>query len=96
MTNGAAAGGAAAAAAAIANAIKASGAIVYVEQRDFEQILNKISEPLVVYAQGGFLSAKHKYLTSYKGLFFYTKTKVPINLPGTVETILAKKIWIPG
>ena len=51
MTNGAiAAGGAAgaAAAAAIANAIKASGAIVQVESRDFEALLHRAGDPLVV------------------------------------------------
>ena len=45
MTNGAAGG---AAAAAIAQAIKASGAIVRVEPEDFEQILRRTDRPLVV------------------------------------------------
>ena len=89
-------GGAAAAAdAAIAEAIKASGAIVRVEPRDFETILSRAESPLVVTAKGGFLYRKFCYLTAYKGLVFYTKSEVPIPLDG-VETIAAKKIWIPG
>lgn len=99
MTNGAAAGGAAAAAggaAAIANAIKASGAIVSVESDDFETILRRAEAPLIVCATGGLFSTKHHYLTSYKGLIFFTKTATPLTLPGRAEIINAKKIWIPG
>ena len=44
----------AAAVAAIANAIKASGAIVRVEPDDFNRILSNVAKPLVVIAKGGF------------------------------------------
>ena len=83
-------------AAAIANAIKASGAIVSVEPEAFAGILRKIDKPLVVYTQGGFFSTNHQYLTSYKGFTFYTKSRVQIDLPKGVEVIVAEKIWIPG
>jgi hypothetical protein len=100
MPNGAVAGGAvvgpAAAAAAIANAIKASGVIVRVESADFENILNKAENPLVVCAQGGFFSTNYQYLMSYKGLAFYCKSATPLTLSAKIETINAKKIWIPG
>jgi hypothetical protein len=85
-----------AAAAAIANAIKASGSIVHVEPQTFAQILQKVEKPLIVYAQGGLFSAKHRYLTSYKGLTFFAKTSEQINLPRGVEVIVAKKIWMPS
>ena len=97
MTNGAiGAGGAVAAAAAIANAIKASGVIVKIEEEDFEKILKKVENPLVVCAQGGFLSTKYQYLMAYKGLALYCKSDTQLTLPTSVETILAKKIWIPA
>jgi len=97
MTNGAAAGGAAAAAgAAIAQAIKASGAIVRVEPVDFETILNKVDKPLVVYSQSRFFSKKYHYLTAYKGLIFYTKTTTPLMLRPSAEVIQARQIWIPN
>ena len=83
-------------AAAIANAIKASGAIVSVEPEAFAGILRKIDKPLLVYRQGGFFSTNHQYLTSYKGFTFYTKSRVQIDLPKGVEVIVAEKIWIPG
>jgi ABC-type transport system substrate-binding protein len=95
MVYGAEAGGAAVAA-AIAQAIKASGAIVQVEPSDFNTIVSKIDKPLVVQAQGGVLKTNYQYLTGYKGLVFFTKSPTPLMLPGDTELIAAKKIWVPG
>ncbi len=86
----------AAAAAAIANAIKASGAIVRVAPADFRAILERQQEPLVVVAEGGFLTTVYRYLTSYKGLAFYTESRERIELPGRAEVVAAARIWIPG
>ncbi|MBD3219886.1 hypothetical protein GF314_01470 [bacterium] len=98
LAGGAAAGGAAAAAAAaaIANAIKASGSLVKVRPEDFLKILNRNQDGLVVSATGGFIRKNYQYLTSYKGLFFFTKDGKPIRIPGTVEHVAAQKISIPG
>ena len=89
MTNGSAA------AAAIAEATKASGAIVRVEPSDFMTILSKTEKPLVVMAQGGIVIKNHQYLTSYKGLVFFTKSVSPLQMSSKVEIVTAKKIWIP-
>ena len=95
---GAAAGGAAgaAAAAAIANAIKASGAIIRVDPDNFQKIMAKMDMPLVVRAEGGVISRKYRYLTSYKGLTFYTKSSSELRFGGDIEMVLARKIWIPN
>ncbi|MHB1034021.1 MAG: hypothetical protein ACYC35_11730 [Pirellulales bacterium] len=90
------AGGGAAAAAAIAQAIKASGAIVRLEPQDFEVILSRVEAPLVVTAVGGFFSTSYQYLTAYKGLVFYTASPEPLPLPDDAEVIPARRIWIPG
>jgi hypothetical protein len=90
------AGGGAAAAAVIAQAIKASGAIVRMSPQDFLQIVERSEEPLVVSAQGGFFSTKHEYLTGYRGLAFYAKSSEPLALPEYAEVVVANKIWIPG
>jgi len=89
------AGAAGAAAAAIAQAIKASGAIVRVETEAFMTLLERQDEPLVILAEGGFIGTTYRYMTSYKGFAFHTQTTKPLRLPGTVELILADKIWIP-
>lgn len=94
---GAAGTAAAAHAAAIARAVKASGTIVRVESHEFLKVLARSDEPLVVFAErSGFLSTKkYEYLTSYKGLAFFTKSPAPLQFAGRVDIISAKKIWIP-
>ena len=86
--------GAVVAAAAANNAIKAMGAVVVVEPRVFLDILQRAEKPLVVHSPAGFMT-KYKYLTSYKGLVFFTKSKEALLLPASVEVITAKKIEIP-
>jgi hypothetical protein len=60
--------------AAIAQAIKASGVLVRVEPTEFLKILSRQEEPLVVVAHGGIFRSSWQYLTSYKGLAFFTKS----------------------
>jgi len=94
MTNGAVAGGAAGAA-VIAQAIKASGAIVKVEPMDFLTLLERAENPLLVYSESRFFSTSYQYLLGYKGLVFYTKSRTPLDLPRNIEIVTARKIWIP-
>ncbi len=89
------AGAAAAAAAAIAQAIKASGTIVRVAPEEFVRILGRQQEPLVVRATGGFFGTSFQYLSSYKGLAFFTKSPTTLSLPTRCEIIDSEKIWIP-
>jgi hypothetical protein len=91
----AAGGGAAAAAAAIADAIRASGVLIRVQPAEFAKILARGKDPLVI-AEAGFFTRKFQYLTSYKGLAFFTSSKEAVQLPADVELITAKKIYIPG
>ncbi len=89
-------GGAAGAYAVMVNALKASGVIVTVKPDDFLAIVGRMESPVVVVAKRTFWSPGFKYLTGYKGLAFYCKSRRPIQLPGTAEVISAKKIWMPG
>jgi len=88
--------GSAVAAQQIAQAVKAAGAIVRVEPEDFLKILARSADPLVVSAPGGVLSGGHDYLTSYKGLGFFTNSPKPLTLPEGAEIVAAQKIWIPS
>ncbi len=96
MTAGAGAGGgAAAAAAAVIQAIRASGVIVRVDEREFRAILERQEAPVVVTAPAGFLGRKRAWMTPYRGLAFHCVTGGEIPLPGTAEVIAAKKLWVP-
>ncbi|MGZ8847006.1 MAG: hypothetical protein ACXW3C_11130 [Pyrinomonadaceae bacterium] len=70
--------------------------MVSIAPAEFLKIVKKVEAPLVIYTRGGFLSKNHQYLTSYKGLAFYTKSREQIDLPRNTEVIVADKIWIPG
>ena len=96
MSYGAGGGAAAARAAAIAQATKASGAIVRLEPGDFTKILAKAEKPLVVIAVGGWRKRNYQYLTAYKGIIFFTKSEIELLLPGGAEVVTSRKIWIPG
>lgn len=79
----------------IANAIKASGAIVKVDPGEFEKILAKNRDALVVIAEGGFIGREFRYLTTCKALVLFTKSKTTLLLDSRIEAIEAEKIWIP-
>ncbi len=87
--------GVAAAQAAIAQAVRASGAIVRVKPEAFIKILSRSEEPLIVTAPGGVFKKNFQYLTGYKGLIFHTQSPEPLSLPMHAETVAAEKIWIP-
>ncbi len=93
---GVGAGAGAAIAAAISEAIKASGAIVRLEPVDFERMLGRLEEALVVYTETGRRKTKYEYMTSYRGFVFYTKTDMEMRVPDRCEAIKAKKMWIPS
>jgi len=86
----------AAAAAAIARAIKASGVLVQLDPGEFQKILGRAEDPLVVVAQGGLFRTNYQYLMSYKGLAFYCRSSEPIPLDGRAEVVACQRIWIPG
>jgi len=82
--------------AALVQATKVSGVIVRVDPEDFLKIVNKTRGALVVSSTSSVFRRKdHHYLTSYKGLAFYTKSASEVALPSDVELIQAKQIWIP-
>ncbi len=80
--------------AATADALKASGVIVRVEPQVFVSLLGRADTPLVVVAYGGVFRKRYRYLTSIKGLAFYTESAGALALP-RAEIIAAKGISIP-
>jgi hypothetical protein len=81
--------------AAIANAIKATGVVVRLEPGEWLSILKRTENPLVVVAEGGMFKTKYQYLTSYRGLAFFTKSPTALVLPGRADVITAKSMSFP-
>ncbi len=93
------AGGAAAAAAiaAMIQATKAMGVIVKMEPDQWRRLLDRVgTETLIVRGTRRVFRTYYQYLFSYRGLAFYTETKEEMNLPGSIESVNAKNIWLPG
>ena len=86
----------AAAYAAMAEAVKASGAIVQVEPQHFMTMLSRTKAPLVIVAEGGVFKKHLQYLVGYKGLVFYTKSNEALQFPSETELVRARKIWVPS
>ena len=87
-------GAAHAAYAASLHAVKASGVLVEVEPTTFLSLVGKADEPLVVVAYGGVFRKRYQYLTSYKGLAFYTTSPTALPL-SRAELVSAKTIKMP-
>lgn len=87
---------AAAAQAAINQAIKASGTLIRIEAEEFSRLIRNMDDGIVVEAETGIFSTSFKYLTSYKGLTFFTKSQVQISIPSKLEKIKARTIWMPS
>jgi len=86
----------AAAAAAMANAVKASGAIIRLDPGEFAKVLSRTTEPVIVIAHTGFKKRKTQYLLSWKGFVFYCISTEQMSFPKGAEIVAAKKIWIPS
>jgi hypothetical protein len=73
------------------------GAIVKVKPDNFLTIISRTNKALVVHSITGVLFRKYyQYLTSYKGLVFYTGCYSELQLPEDVELVEAESIWIPS
>ena len=76
-------------------ASRANGLLVRVEPEEFSKVLFQMKEPLVVVVEGGIFTTHYHYLTSYKGLPFYTKSEQQLQLPAGSEVVNAASISLP-
>lgn len=79
----------------LANAVKATGVLIEVTSDNFLSIIKQSEKALVVHAPSGVFRTTHKYMTSYKGLAFYTKVSEELVFWSDIELIEAKRITIP-
>jgi hypothetical protein len=79
------AAGSVAAHAAAVNALKASGVVVRLEPHAW----------LALLARTGIFRKHVRYLTSYRGLAFYTQSDAALMLPSRAEVVQARSMSIP-
>ena len=87
---------AAAAQAAIINAVRSFGVIVTVEPEEFLSVVVRQDAPLIVLSTAGIFATEYRYLVSYKGLTFFTKSASPLEIPAGAELVRAGKLSLPG
>ena len=92
MSNGAPG---ATAAIAVARARRAAGSIVKLDALNFAAILAHSTKPLVVTARDWLFGTRYRYLTSYRGLTFYTWSRTELLLPNDAEIVEAGSMWVP-
>lgn len=76
-------------------AIKMNGVFVQLTVEDFQNLLNRNDNLVVVVSKTGLFSTHHLHLTSYKGLVFYCKAKEPLSISSKHETLHAKAVSLP-
>jgi len=76
----------------VAQSRGSSSLLVRVGPEEFSKLLSRMKEPLVVVVEG---DNYYHYLTSYKGLPFYTKSAEQLRLPGGAEVVNAEGMSIP-
>jgi hypothetical protein len=86
----------AAVAAIAANAVKAMGGIVQLEPEDFQRLVQRIDDALVVTAETRFLGTRYQYITGHPGLVFYAKSREPLRLGSRAEVVRARRIAMPS
>lgn len=91
-----AASGGAAMAAVAADAVKAMGGIVQLEPEDFQRLVQRIDDALVVTAETRFLGTRYQYVTGHRGLVFYAKSREPLRLGSRAEIVRARRIAMPS
>ena len=69
-----------------------SSLLVRLASDEFAKFLSRIKEPLVVVVEG---DRYYHYLTSHKGLPFYTESFEPLPLPPTAEVVNAEGMSLP-
>ncbi|MBX2899626.1 MAG: hypothetical protein KF775_08245 [Cyclobacteriaceae bacterium] len=76
-------------------ALKMNGVFVRLAPEDFQNLLNRNEGLAVVTASVTFLGTTFTYLTAYKGLVFYCKSKQQLSVSSRHETILAQSVSLP-
>ncbi|WP_254507281.1 hypothetical protein [Anatilimnocola floriformis] len=89
--------GAAAAAAAVMNAVAAAGGLIRLAPEEFQSLLYRAEDPLVVYSNQWvlFTYGAHNYLMPYRGVNFVTRSVEELILPKGAEVIVAKSLYLP-
>lgn len=76
-------------------ALRMNGVFIKLTPEDFQNLLNRNEGLAVVTTSTHFFGTTFTYVTSYKGLIFYCKTKSQLSVSSKHESILAQSVALP-
>jgi uncharacterized UPF0146 family protein len=68
--------------------------VARLNSKAFLTIVSRVQAPLIVMKEAGLTRRKYKYLTSYKGVLFYTWARERLELPKDADIVVADSM--PG
>lgn len=77
------------------HAPKMNGVFIKLQPEDFQNLLNRNEGLAVVTTSTSFFGTTFAYVTSYKGLVFYCKSKSQLSIASRHETIVAQSVSLP-
>ena len=86
---------AAAVARAAGEAIKTCGPIITLGSQSFYDLVRTLVDPLVVTSQTGLFGKMHHYVTTWRGLTFYARSKTALPLQDKATLLEAERITVP-
>jgi hypothetical protein len=67
-----------------------SGVVITLETKEFERLLNQADKPLVVHQEPRWYSPQHRYLFSFRGMTFFTRSKSALRISKYADVVTAK------
>jgi hypothetical protein len=76
----------------VTQAGRSSGLLVRLSPEEFSRLVSRTSDQLVVVVEG---DSHYHYLTSHKGVPFYTRSQNRLQLPPNAEVVIAEGMSLP-
>lgn len=69
--------------------------IVTVENDEFMRLVKQANDPMIIHQIPGWFSGQNRYLLTYRGVTFYTRSKEELSISKNAEVITAKYFYVP-
>ena len=73
-----------------------SSVVISVETDEFMRLLKEAGNPVVIHQPSKWWQPYNRYLLTYRGMTFYTRTKEELVISKYADTVQAKSFYVPG
>ena len=71
------------------------GIVISVETDEFMRLMKQAGNALIIHQQPSWWQTYNRYLMSYRGMAFYTRSKEELSISKYAEVIAAKNFYVP-